>query len=71
MKNLINKIKSSLKRKSAFEKKFGVPLDHFLEETPDEGLVFRQANFLRFLQENGGDYRDLMDAMAFIHSKQS
>jgi len=71
MKNLINKIKSSFSRKSAFEKKFGIPLDHFLEETPDGGLAFAQAEFLKFIQENGGDHRDLMDAMAFIHSKQS
>lgn len=72
MKNLINNGIWPIRKpafESAFEKKFGVPFDHFLEETP-EGLAFNTEGFLHFTEHHGGDYRDFRDAVRFIRSER-
>lgn len=69
MKSFINSLKSKLSRKSAFEKKYGVPLDHFLEED-ENGVVFNMKDFTEFVKENGGNHLDLMEAMSFIQRKR-
>lgn len=71
MKNLINKIKSSFKRKYNFEKKFGIPFDHFLHSAPDGSLFFAEAAFLRFLRENGGDHHDFDEAISFMTERKN
>ena len=69
MKNLISKLKAKFRRKSAFEKKHGVSLDHFLEEG-EQGLVFNMRAFMEFVKDNDGNHKDLMEAMSFIQKMQ-
>ena len=71
MKNLIKKIKSSFKRKYNFEKKFGIPFDHFLHDAPDGSLFFAEPAFLEFLHNNGGDYHDFKEAIGFMTERKN
>ena len=69
MKNLISKLKAKFRRKSPFEKRHGVSLDHFLEEG-GEGLVFNMRAFMEFVEDSDVKHHDLMEALNLIQKMQ-